>query len=51
MTAVLIIPALVLTFSLGPVTALGGLIGGLTAALIIIWLYLAHKEPAPRVGH
>ena len=51
MTAVLIIPALVLTFALGPFTALGGLVGGLIAALIIIWPYLAHKESAPRVGH
>jgi peptidoglycan/LPS O-acetylase OafA/YrhL len=51
MTAVLIIPARVLTFSLGPVTALGGLIGGLIAALIIIWPNLVHKESAPRVGH
>lgn len=47
----LIIPALIITFSLGPLTALGGLLGGLVVALIITWPYLAGKESVPRAGN
>lgn len=39
-----------ITFSLGPFTALAGLLGGLTVALLMTWPYLEGKESALRAG-
>jgi hypothetical protein len=51
LAAALIVPALIITFSLEPSAALGGLLGGLTGALIVSWPYLAGKASTPRAGN
>lgn len=50
MALALLVPALILWLTFGPVPALGTLVGSLTVELIITWPYLTGKETVPTGG-